>query len=65
MKELKCANYGPAECTYVAEGETNEEAKEKIMQHGMSEHAEMMSSMSEEQKQELTDKIEADLVAQE
>ncbi|MFC1756358.1 DUF1059 domain-containing protein [Patescibacteria group bacterium] len=49
MKKLSCKDLGIDTCSFVAEGETNEAVKEKMMQHGHEAHDEKMHGMSDEE----------------
>ena len=64
MKELKCREVGGL-CDFIASGETGEEAKQKLMIHGMEAHAAKMSVMSEDDKQKMMDKMDEMTATQE
>lgn len=55
MKKLSCADMGKSECHFVAEGETNEEVKMKMMDHVKTMHPEVMKEMSEEEMTKMMD----------
>ncbi len=61
MKTLRCKSVSGL-CDFVAEGETNEEVKQKLAEHGMEAHAEELSKMTEEEKKEM-EKKEDELLA--
>ena len=51
-------------CDFVATGETNEEVKQKLAEHGMEAHPEELSKMTDEQKKEMEKKEDESLAAQ-
>ncbi len=55
MKKLSCANLGKPECHFVAEGETAEEVKGKMMAHAKEMHPDVLDSMSEEEMMKMMD----------
>ena len=61
MKTLNCKDVSGM-CDFVAEGETNEEVKQKLADHGKEAHPEEMSKMTEEEKMKM-DKKEDELLA--
>jgi predicted small metal-binding protein len=64
MKELACRDVSGMDCDFKAQGETAEEVKAKLMEHGNSAHAEAMASMTDEQKAGMAQKTEELLAAQ-
>ena len=48
MYSLSCKAMGAADCDYVAQGETAEEVKSKMMDHARAKHFEVVSDMGEE-----------------
>ncbi len=56
MKVLKCSDMG-FKCNFVATGNSAEEAKKKLLEHGNTVHKEMLNNMSAEQKAEMEKKI--------
>jgi predicted small metal-binding protein len=48
MKKLSCVDLGKPDCSFVAEGETNEDVKMKIMEHVKMVHPEVLQSTNEE-----------------
>ncbi|MEK7154086.1 MAG: DUF1059 domain-containing protein [Patescibacteria group bacterium] len=63
MKTLKCREISGT-CDFVATGETNEEVKQKLAEHGMEAHPEELSKMTDEQKKEMEKKEDESLAAQ-
>ena len=55
MKKLSCADMGKPECHFVAEGETNEEVKMKLMDHVREMHPDALEGMSEEEMMKMMD----------
>lgn len=58
MKKLQCHDISGKDCPFVAEGETDEEVKQKLNEHGHAAHPEMMAGASEEDKAAMEGKIE-------
>lgn len=58
MKSVKCSDLGAPECPFVAEGETNEEVKQKLYEHAGVVHPEKMKEMTEEDKKQMDAKID-------
>ncbi|MBD3388402.1 MAG: DUF1059 domain-containing protein [Candidatus Altiarchaeales archaeon] len=58
MKSLKCSELSGLECEFEATGETAEEVKKALLDHGMKEHADVMAAMSEDQKRMLMEKAD-------
>jgi len=58
MKKLTCKDMG-VDCPFVAEGNTNEEVKEKMMKHGHEMHDEMMHGLSDEDKAAMDAQMDA------
>lgn len=54
---LSCKAMG-AECDFVAKGETDEEVKNKMMEHVKMAHSDMMKNMTEEKKKEMMMKMD-------
>jgi len=65
MKSLACKDVSGLECEYVAEGETNEEVKAALAQHGADEHAEEMEAMTPEDVEQMMAKMDELLEGQE
>lgn len=63
MKTLKCRDVSGM-CDSVATGETNEEVKQRLAEHGMEAHAEELSKMTEEEKMEMARKEDELLATQ-
>ncbi len=63
MKTLNCKDVSGM-CDFVATGETNEEVKQKLAEHGMEAHAKELSKMTEEGKKEMEKKEDELLTAQ-
>ena len=49
MKTLACKDLGNPQCPFVAEGETAEEAVQKMKDHAKSTHMNKLAGMSEEE----------------
>ena len=58
MLKFACKDTG-IDCDFVATGETMDEIKEKAFAHAGVAHAEILSSMTEEQKADLVKTLEA------
>ncbi|VVB61067.1 Uncharacterised protein [uncultured archaeon] len=56
MKVLKCSDMG-FKCNFVATGNSAEEAKKKLLEHGNTVHKEIFDKMTPEQKAEMEKKI--------
>ena len=65
MKKLLCRDVSGWDCPYEAEGDTDEEVKMKLAEHGEEVHPEEMAAMSDEDKAEMQQKIEEHLAEQE
>ncbi|MBR9706332.1 DUF1059 domain-containing protein [Candidatus Pacearchaeota archaeon] len=63
MKSIKCSDLGPT-CLFTAEGETNEEVKEKLWAHGKEIHGKMMEDMTKKEMRKMDKKIDKMLMAQ-
>lgn len=57
MMRLACKDMG-TDCPFVAEGNSAEEVKAKMMDHAMADHKEMMDNMTEEEKDEMMKKMD-------
>lgn len=53
MLILSCKNLGDTQCTYEAQGITEQEVMDKMMVHIREAHSHIMSSASEEQLREM------------
>ena len=53
MKSLKCVDLGMENCPFVAEGETEEEVKGKMMGHAADVHPEKLENMDDAKKAEM------------
>ncbi len=63
MKTLNCKDVSGM-CDFVATGETNEEVKKKLAEHGMEVHPEELNKMTEEEKMKMEKKEDELLMAQ-
>ena len=61
MKKLACKDLGGVTCSYVAEGETNEEVKGRMMNHAHAIHSDKLEGMSDEDKKEMDAKMDASI----
>jgi predicted small metal-binding protein len=52
------------DCDFVAEGNTAEEVKSKMMDHAMKDHKEMMDKMSDDEKSKMMMKMDNMLKSQ-
>jgi len=64
MKKLECNDISGQDCPYVAEGETDDEVKGKLGEHGETVHPEMMAGLSDEESSAMKQKIEDRLAQQ-
>ena len=62
--QLSCKDMGMEHCSFVAHGNTAEEVKEKLMDHVMHVHKDMMKAMSEEEKERMMKKMDEMLAMQ-
>lgn len=46
MMSIKCSSLIPRKCTYIAEGETGEDAKHALIEHLVRAHPDVVSMMS-------------------
>ena len=53
MKKLACADLGTENCPFVAEGETEEEVKGKMMSHAAELHPEKLEGLDDAKKAEM------------
>lgn len=60
MLKFACKDVG-LDCQFVATGETADEVREKAFAHAGVVHADLMSSMSEEQKAQLARTVDANI----
>ncbi|MBI5932563.1 MAG: DUF1059 domain-containing protein [Chloroflexi bacterium] len=60
MLKFACKDTG-VDCDFVATGETAEEIKEKAFAHAGVVHAEILNSMTDEQKADLAKTLEANI----
>lgn len=60
MLKFACKDVG-VDCDFVAAGETVDEVKQNAFAHARVVHAEMLNEMSEEQLEQLTKTIEANI----
>ena len=60
MLKFACKDTG-VDCDFVAAGETVEEIKEKAFAHAGVVHAEILNSMTDEQKADLAKTLEANI----
>ena len=60
MLKFACKDTG-VECDFVATGETVDEIKEKAFAHAGVVHAEILNSMTDEQKADLAKTLEANI----
>jgi predicted small metal-binding protein len=59
MYEVGCAEVGGfKDCHFVARGHSREDAKQKLWEHGMAEHGDVLSKLSEEERTATDQKIE-------
>ena len=58
MVTLACADMG-MECSFVAQGETGDEVKQKMLAHAQEAHADMLAGMSDEEKAALMATMDA------
>jgi predicted small metal-binding protein len=63
MMKVSCKDLGES-CDFVAEGSSVDEVKQRLMDHGMSEHREMMEKMTEDEKSQMMMKIDEVLATQ-
>ncbi len=64
MKQVACKDVGVMACSFVARGDSDEEVKMQLDDHGMRIHSKMMNEMSEQQKEEMQRKIDEKLAMQ-
>jgi predicted small metal-binding protein len=64
MMTIACKDVSGMECDFVAEGETAEAVKAMAMEHAGSAHAEAMAAMTDEQKAEMSAKVDSMLAAE-
>jgi predicted small metal-binding protein len=64
MKHLSCKAMGATDCDFVATGSTDEEVKQKMMEHAASAHPEKMQSMTPEQMMQAGKMMDQLLAAQ-
>lgn len=57
MYKLSCKAMGKG-CDFETEGSTTEEVKEKMMEHAMSEHKDMLDKMSQKEKDDMMMKMD-------
>lgn len=55
MKKLLCADLGKPECNFVAEEQTNDEVKKKLMEHIKMAHPDVLQSTNEESLDKMMD----------
>ena len=65
MYRLSCKDLGSVQCDHVIEAETIEEAKQILVEHAQSAHADLLDSMSEAELLAMNEKVEELLRAQE
>ena len=58
MKSVSCKEISGLTCDFVSEAETAEEAKNGLLEHGMSKHLNLMVSLSEEDKKKMMDHVD-------
>lgn len=51
MKTLSCADMGEASCSFMAKGNTKEEAADKMIEHAKTAHADKMKEMMAEKSE--------------
>jgi len=61
--KLMCREVSGLDCPYEAEGDTAEEVRQKLSEHGMEEHADEMAAMTDDEKKAMEERID-ELLAQ-
>ncbi len=58
MKKIACAEMGIKGCSFVATGQTDDEVKRKLNEHGMSAHGDMMKGMKPADMKKMSDRMD-------
>lgn len=58
MKSLSCKDIGSMDCNFTATGETAEAVKQAMFAHAQQEHADVLASMTPQQMQEVTQRMD-------
>ena len=64
MKKLACKDMGIKTCSFVATGESDEETKQKLIEHGVKVHADLMKNAKPEDIKKMNDLMEKILARQ-
>lgn len=59
MKSLSCKDLGGMDCNFTATGNSADEVKQAMFAHAQSAHPEVLASMTPEQMQEVTQRMDA------
>lgn len=64
MKKLACKDMGIKTCSFVATGGSDAEVKQKLSEHGMKVHAELMKNAKPEDMQKMNEQMDKILAKQ-
>ena len=64
MKQIGCKDLGAVNCDFVASGETADDVKTRLFEHATAEHADKLAAMSDQEKAEISHKMDEMLAAQ-
>ncbi|MCZ6647031.1 MAG: DUF1059 domain-containing protein [SAR324 cluster bacterium] len=59
MKSMSCKDLGGMDCDFVASGESAQDVKDKMYSHASETHAEVLKSMSDQDKENINAKMDS------